>query len=523
MGVTSQPRTEKLAEHLVPDTTVEPISSAATRASSPVPTTFAPINRQESVATGHWNLGNVSLGAAHPALHTASKICRKRTAEHVKTPGGKRSKTATDSDHPASAKQLPITLTQTPTSFRSFKATKPITETQGLISTGKKDVISFLARAGHIPGYQPGAQIQVSTTTIEQLTPHSTRVSSSGIALCRNGIAPLAVASDIHNAILSDDSSDSYPLDDDIAEEDMVQLLTYPPGSVTENHIPPSSVQGWDHESQSAGEYDPTLKCSPPDLQEANPNAAGIEHGPETRQSDASEDLLDEDVDWNAVLANANTLQETPSIDSPPEIKASKCVNMVMYTESPGNIGHYSDEAGPLTAFVRPPFPGKVRDRPSVPGMSSDMLLRTCFRIGAMISQTACCFNHQQNVVFELYARVTYSSRETLSRKQHFQFVDLFKDQQPYPAATLTNWRIDSQLDKDSSAFLDTCGGPRLCWCVCKPIKDTKAAIGWTYTVLKIKEIDWEQIHWAKRIICGDSAGVTTKTMTPETMVNAAS
>ncbi|KAF2966440.1 hypothetical protein GQX73_g7141 [Xylaria multiplex] len=311
-------------------------------------------------------------------------------------------------------------------------------------------------------------------------------------------------------------ASDEYPLDEDLTDGDMAQLLAVSSGSINERHMPPSSVQGWDYESRSAAEYDTALKRSSPtlDLQEANANAAGIYHAAGKWQTDTPENLLDEDVDWNVVLAGSNAIQGTPLIDSCHEIEFSKRINVGMCKKISGDARPCPDEGESFPAFTRPSFPEKVRDRPSVPGMSSDILLRTCFRIGAMISQTMHSFSHKQNVVFELYARVTYSSRETLSRRQHFQFVDLFKDQQPYPAATLTNWRIDSQLDKDSATFLDTRGGPRLCWCMCKPMRDPKAVIGWTYTVLKIKEANWEQIRWAKRIICGDSEGLPSKLVT---------
>ncbi|KAI8955397.1 hypothetical protein F4801DRAFT_529165 [Xylaria longipes] len=342
-------------------------------------------------------------------------------------------------------------------------------------------------------------------------------VGSSGwIEFCNNGDTSFQGTGAIHNTATGDhwsDSSDAYPLDGDIADDDIIQLLTDTPGSVEENHIPPSSVQGWDHESRSATEYDPNLKYSPPDLEETETNAAKLEPVLSNRQTEASEDLLDEDVDWNTVLVNMDTIQKDLSVNPHPNLEIPKRGNTGMCAKKPGDFDSHPNELWPVTAFVRPPFPQKVRDRPSVPGMSSDTLLRTCFRIGMMISQTTYCFNHMQDVVFELYARVTYSSRERLARKQHFQFVDLYKDQQPYPAATLANWRMDSQLDKDSSVFLDTSGGPRLCWCMCKPMKDSKAAVGWTYTVLNIREIDREQLHWAKRIICADYEEPSAETL----------
>ncbi|KAK5626118.1 hypothetical protein RRF57_001833 [Xylaria bambusicola] len=433
-----------------------------------------------------------------------------RTADDSKTPTIKRPKRAIESAQLTSASRTPITPSQTLSSLYSLKVTKPTSKTQVIVSA-KND-----ANISYCPNYRDGLQGQIPTVN-KQLTPQPTGAFFSLETRYDHEITPLAVANDAPDESDSDESSDSYGLNE-ISDNDLIRLLAYDPDSVQENHIPPSSVQGWDHGSQSAAEYDPTLKFTPPDPQESDRDAGAANNITDVRQDNAVEDLLDDDVDWNVVLAKTNVLQDASSVTSGFAIDASRCANMQVNTkrEVSSSVERSSYETGPLTAFVRPPFPDKVRDRPSVPGMSSDTVLRTCFRTGAMISQTACCHNHQQCVVFELYARVTYSSRETLSRKQHFQFVDLFKDQQPYPAATLANWRVDSQLDKDSATFLDTRGGPRLCWCMCRPMKDPKAAIGWTYTVLKIREIGWEDIRWAKRIACGDSEGVATNPIVDE-------
>ena len=423
-------------------------------------------------------------------------------------PLGKRAKTAIDSSHLASAKRPLLTPSHTPASFPPLRVTKPLHKTQANVCTKKNDDTSFLLYSSHNPGHQCSSPIQESSNTIERLTPRPTDTYSSLIALSSDGTIPetviLETSDDTHDA-----DSDGYPLDEGIADDDLDQLLSPNPEYVRENHIPPSSVQGWDHGSQSAAEYDPTLKFTPPSpREEVNNDTNAVDYTPGTLQiNDTSEDLLDEDVDWNVVLADTNIPQGTPPspITSLPGTEIPRCATQETDTQRFVDCSHNSEDNSLLTAFTRPPFPYKVRDRPSIPGLSSDTILRTCFRTGAMISQTACHFNHQQSVIFELYARVTYSSREALSRKQHFQFVDLFKDQQPYPAATLTNWRADSQIDIDGARFLDTRGGPRLCWCMCRPVRDTKAAIGWTYTVLKIREIGWEEIRWAKRIICGDS------------------
>ncbi|KAI0421513.1 hypothetical protein F5X98DRAFT_370645 [Xylaria grammica] len=567
MGIISQPQVDKPVEQLAQDTEFGTISGAAITPSYPAATTFTPINRQASVAIGHCVPDSVPPGPVHTALNPSTTISKKRTVEPNKSSVEKRPKIATDSNHPTSTKQPPIISTRTPASLRSLRVTKPINKGQDLVLTENDDAIHLSTCIGQVSGHRRrSAQIQASTTTIQQLTPHPTGFSTKfttthpskydhehlnteidtstfswlvplsssqetmykGAAGSENALDPYPVAKPpsqtslwnkenihldsagaIHNTVASDEQiklGHEY-LDEDVTDEDMAQLLAEPPESIKENHMPPSSVQGWDYESRSAAEYDPTLKRSSPlNSQEIDARATNIAGNWQ------AEDLLDDDVDWNAVLANPNAIQEPSLADSLPKTEISKYVNVGTHTKRPGGARPHSDEAEPFAAFIRPSFPEKIRDRPSVPGMSSDTLLRACFRTGAMISQTVYSFSHQQDVLFELYARVTYSSREALSRKQHFQFVDLFKDQQPYPAATLTNWRIDSQLDKDSATFLDTSGGPRLCWCVCKPVRDLKAAIGWTYAVLKIKEVNWEQILWAKRMICGDSDGLPTKT-----------
>ncbi|KAI0469067.1 hypothetical protein F4859DRAFT_488452 [Xylaria cf. heliscus] len=569
MSVDSQLRNNKLVEQSALDAELKPSSDTEIKASSPVSIAFTPINRQRPMGIEHGEPSHVPLNTSQTTPNLGSHIGQKRVAECNETSVQKRPSMTTRRGYPPSTKQPTITPTEPPASFLSLKVTKPMGKTQGQPLTNKHDTALFLARASHTLDHQSGVQIQRPTTTIEELTPQPTgitsRVSSNvldlevsrsndcdhlvrdtainrfpwpidapysqemvfeGAAeyettltsttivdsserkyLVNNGDSSFEGADMIQTAATIDrwsDLSDAYPLDDDIADDDIIQLVANTKDSVEEHHIPPSSIQGWDHESRSAAEYDPNLKYSPPNPEEAGTSTAQVEQVHSNWQVEASEDLLDEDVDWDTVLVTMDTMQKDSSVSRYPELETPKRRDQSMCVKKHNDCSSYLNEAEPLTVFVRPPFPEKVRDRPFVPGMSSNTLLRTCFRIGAMISQTAYCFNHTQDVLFELYARVTYSSRETLARKQHFQFVDLYKDQQPYPAATLANWRIGSQLDKDSSVFLDTSGGPRLCWCMCKPMKDSKAAIGWTYTVLKIREVDHEQINWARRIICGD-------------------
>ena len=57
--------------------------------------------------------------------------------------------------------------------------------------------------------------------------------------------------------------------------------------------------------------------------------------------------------------------------------------------------------------IARPPFPQKVRDRSPIIGVSSDMLLRTCFRTGEALNVGSQAVRMGHTVFIELYARVS--------------------------------------------------------------------------------------------------------------------
>ncbi|KAI2621979.1 hypothetical protein GGS26DRAFT_594352 [Hypomontagnella submonticulosa] len=304
-------------------------------------------------------------------------------------------------------------------------------------------------------------------------------------------------------------SNDEYPLDDDLMEEDIASLLNIGPDKVQETHIPPSSVtQAWDHDSRSAAEYDRTLQYSSPSPSSGQPRVSQPV-GEARHVGDSQDELLDDDVDWNAVYAMVSVLPRASSAAGPQDMVRPSAEDQTFHAEKTAKHDPRIKDAMFLKPFVRSSFPERVPDRCTVPGLSSNTVLRTCFRIGEMVNQAARCLNHQQEVVFELFARVTYSNRESLERRQHFQFIDLFKDQRPYPTGILANWRVGSLIDRQSSAFVGISTGPQMCRCMCKPRREPKAPIGLSLVVLAIKEVDWTQVRLAKKIACGGSDDAT--------------
>ncbi|KAI4871107.1 hypothetical protein F4820DRAFT_401485 [Hypoxylon rubiginosum] len=325
---------------------------------------------------------------------------------------------------------------------------------------------------------------------------------------------PFEQSSDFADMLVSRDADainspeDEYPLDDDLVDEDMTLLLGMALDNIQETHIPPSSVtKAWDHDSRSAAEYDPTLQhSSPPSSSEALKGSQAV--GAIAKLGVGQDDLLDEDnddVDWNTVYDLVDKIPKVVSTNGSRNTQESFPADRTPRAENTIHRGPLIEDIIPSKPFSRPSFPEKVRDRPVVTGLSSNAMLRTCFRMGEMINQAVRCLTHGQEVVFELFARVTYSSRESLAKTQHFQFVDLFKDQQPYPGGTLTNWRAGGQLDRQSMAFLDKGKKRKVCRCLCKPRRDSKTEVGFTLIILAIREADWTQVEWAKKVVCGDS------------------
>jgi hypothetical protein len=153
------------------------------------------------------------------------------------------------------------------------------------------------------------------------------------------------------------------------------------------------------------------------------------------------------------------------------------------------------DRAEAQKPIVRPPFPATVRDRSPIIGLSSNAVLRTCFRIGEAINQAHQSSKSGKHVVFELYARIFDSQRD--DTKQHFTFCDLFHGKPPYIKALYEGaiWKSVQLFDYDSKRLLQQ---GRICRCTGTMKREDKQ---WTMTVLNIWESTWEDIKWVEGIV----------------------
>ncbi|KAF1976854.1 hypothetical protein BU23DRAFT_418469, partial [Bimuria novae-zelandiae CBS 107.79] len=145
--------------------------------------------------------------------------------------------------------------------------------------------------------------------------------------------------------------------------------------------------------------------------------------------------------------------------------------------------------------IVRCQFPDPVRDRSPIIGLSSNLLLRTCFRIGEAINQAARANKNGQNIMIELYARVRSSERDAV--KQRFVFSDLFHDRPPYLKGEYdaSIWKQVELYNYDSGRFLSKA---EMCRCVGMIKRNENKE--WMMVVLNIWEATWEDVDWVEGI-----------------------
>ncbi|KAF2136343.1 uncharacterized protein K452DRAFT_237686 [Aplosporella prunicola CBS 121167] len=148
--------------------------------------------------------------------------------------------------------------------------------------------------------------------------------------------------------------------------------------------------------------------------------------------------------------------------------------------------------------LVRPPFPKLVPDRSPIVGLSSALSMRTCFRVGEAINVGSRAIREGVQVFIELYARVRSSYREPRGVKQHFVFVDLFHDHQPYLSGIQQNWKGVELWDRDSSKFLEPSDSPRMCRCMGQMKKEDNM---WKLTVFNIWEATMDDVEYVFGII----------------------
>jgi hypothetical protein len=338
-------------------------------------------------------------------------------------------------------------------------------------------------------------------------------------------VKPLSVQ--VHQSYTLETEEEEFPMDE--GEENELLNLADPLSEVKESFIPPVSVQNpYDHDMEV---YDSSLQFSPPNsgiksARQSPSKYPGIDHMLDGAEEDwcfigtnrgigmAQQPQIVSSL--SASLRQPVQRGEIAEIHSPTPARPAKCgASMIHVSDTqaiavrPWLVIDDSHEYEPLKPFVRPPFPPLITDRCPVLGLSARTFLRTCFRIGEMFQQGTKCNTLGLDAVIELFARVNSSSREPGTTKQHFQFLDLFTERGPNPNATLANYKATGLAESESKVFL--CQEEKKLARVLGRLKRDKKYQTWWLEVINIRETDWEEIKWTKRIVSGDGLGEKVK------------
>jgi len=214
----------------------------------------------------------------------------------------------------------------------------------------------------------------------------------------------------------------------------------------------------------------------------------------------------------NAKISVADDCHRKAGVYSQPVIAQQGQTSSQMLTSESNLMAAEATEDHFNTIFhppiIRPPFPKPIRDRSPLIGVSSSLILKTCFRIGECLN-VGCTFARNSNTPFsdtillELYAKVVSSQRDANGVTQHFILADLFHEKRgPFLNATCETWKGSELWEYDCGRFLDAekYGEKK----ICRLVGRMKRQGGkWKLVVLNIWEATWEDVEFVKGIVCG--------------------
>ena len=343
----------------------------------------------------------------------------------------------------------------------------------------------------------------------------------------RANITPPTVPSPASSGIIVCDI-DEFPMEEG-DEEEMMKLPTIQVG--TSNCLQPPSKphRAKNRRSGLVEAYLNTAKLSPPKTicrtnnhsqSSPRPSAYVLSDSSPTQGSEPRSDLLGEGEEW--AHRSTDRVQIIDLCDTQPLEHDDEDLSEIelirprlpkrLYSLRPSVRNNPAagtsvstlkgdPDYEPLPTFARPDFPVAIRDRCPVIGLSDQTFLRTCFKIGEMFKEGKRCSSLGRDAIIELFARVTFSSRDPGTTKQHFLFADLWQDNPPFPSGILMNYKTTGLADTESKAFVGV-EEPKLVRCLGRFKRDVKSTTGWLLHIITIRETDWEEIRYTKRIVC---------------------
>ena len=144
--------------------------------------------------------------------------------------------------------------------------------------------------------------------------------------------------------------------------------------------------------------------------------------------------------------------------------------------------------------IVRKAFPDQVQDRSPVTGLTSDTVLRTCFRAGEALNAGCQAVRLGRHVILELYARVRSSTRIEGSGTQQFVFADLYHDNPPHIDGVHEGRKGVLEQEQEMASFLDVSDGGRMCRVVGSMRR--KNGSKWEMVIQTMRGTTWEEVEY---------------------------
>ncbi|EFZ02572.1 hypothetical protein X797_000495 [Metarhizium robertsii] len=198
---------------------------------------------------------------------------------------------------------------------------------------------------------------------------------------------------------------------DGIDDAALQTLLEESTGEIVGENPPSSVVRAFDVESRSAEDYDPDLQFSSPQTSDSSG----------TIGSCASIQSTDT-VDWEDIRQQASRSQQAASrasyFEQTPDPRATLKPSKGLSPQSSGLMPQATWTAVAVNMRMFNPS-------------------RTCFRLTEITESKAAMMQRQPHAVYNVFARVLYSSRENFFRRQYFQLRDLLSESPPYLTGAL--------------------------------------------------------------------------------------
>lgn len=271
----------------------------------------------------------------------------------------------------------------------------------------------------------------------------------------------------------------------DIDETDEIELVKLLEGNVAKAKSNTSYV------TYKASKKQQSSLQSPPPSSPILTNTLSGQSGPPPLATDLDPEIVDGRRWSTPIVSPAGRGKKLSSAAS----KVTLC------SDPPNSVPWINDDTDflPLAPFARPEFPIRARERSPILGVSSSVILRTCFRIGEALRSSSLCVADRQDAIIELFARVTYSAREEGTTKQHFHFADLFNDRPPNPKGLLDNYEIHALQETESRKLLGVESPGQMVRCLGR-MKRERQGKNWMMDIINIRPTDWEEVRWTKKI-----------------------